>query len=591
MAFRAKDSDATIIADSQCTRLHITPLNPDLLPAILPPSILPNARNISYHSIETFPEKAYGFIELPAMDAEKVKKRLNGAILKGSKVRIEKARPQKEAVANDGGAPEKSKKQTKASRKRKRTDDTIIGAEIEDRFVKRGWTTPPAPGKLKENNKDKRKIKSKYTSNSECLFNTVIPPNVASKSKALDKPDKAERKKAKAGKDAVVHEFSKTTKYATFLRSTTSGNKKVSEGFIEDKGWVDEDGNVVEGVVSKLRKPPKTKKVSKPELPAAIEKQDSENSESESSANDSSSDEEEPAAISKATTDGAAPPAVEERSDDTSEEKSSPEGSSSEEESEYSSAVEMISKTVALAPSNDTETSSSGSSSSDSESDLESLEDEDTTPVQKEATSPHPLSRPQSSSGAPVNLSIKIPEPEITLTPVSATVHPLEALYKHPKLGQESVPKSAVPSFSFFGADGDVDEDEEMEEAQDKVPLTPFTQRDFEYRGLRSAAPTPDTAHANKRFMWPSSRDDDEDEDEVASCSPIRHQKFKNNEKSKPKGNGKEKSNEGEKEESDFQKWFYEHRGDTNRAWKKRRKIAGKEKRHRDNKKGGERVA
>src|SRR5712664_3144660 len=80
------------------TRLHITPFNPTLLNAILPPSILPNARNISYHTIETLPEKAYGYVELPKMDADKIKKKLNGSILKGIKVRIEAAKPKKEFV-------------------------------------------------------------------------------------------------------------------------------------------------------------------------------------------------------------------------------------------------------------------------------------------------------------------------------------------------------------------------------------------------------------------------------------------------------------------------------------------------------------
>jgi hypothetical protein len=34
---------------------------------------------------------------------------------------------------------------------------------------------------------------------------------------------------------------------------------------------------------------------------------------------------------------------------------------------------------------------------------------------------------------------------------------------------------------------------------------------------------------------------------------------------------------------SDFQKWFWEHRGDLNRSWKKRRKTTAKEKRYREN--------
>lgn len=39
---------------------------------------------------------------------------------------------------------------------------------------------------------------------------------------------------------------------------------------------------------------------------------------------------------------------------------------------------------------------------------------------------------------------------------------------------------------------------------------------------------------------------------------------------------------------SDFQKWFWENRGEVNRGWKKRRKVVSKEKRQRENRKRGE---
>jgi hypothetical protein len=157
-------------------------------------------------------------------------------------------------------------------------------------------------------------------------------------------------------------------------------------------------------------------------------------------------------------------------------------------------------------------------------------------------------------------LTIKIP------TPISA-VHPLEALYKRPKTDANPNPAS---SFSFFGADNN--EDVEVEtQLQLQVPLTPFTQKDFEFRGLRSAAPTPDTAHPNKRFIWPTA---DEDDDDNEASSPIRKD---------------DKPEEG-RSESDFQKWFWENRGETNRAWKKRRKEVAKEKRQRENRKRSDRA-
>ena len=44
------------------------------------------------------------------------------------------------------------------------------------------------------------------------------------------------------------------------------------------------------------------------------------------------------------------------------------------------------------------------------------------------------------------------------------------------------------------------------------------------------------------------------------------------------------------KEESTFRKWFYEHRGDNNRAWKKKRREAKKVQRQRENRRATRRV-
>ncbi|KAF4624050.1 hypothetical protein G7Y89_g14127 [Cudoniella acicularis] len=542
------ESTTSPTLENEYTRLHITPFNPNLLATILPPSILPNARNISYHIIQTFPEKGYGYVELPVMDAEKIKKKLNGSILKGTKVRIEKARPEKEAVIEkDEPAPPKKPKKD-SSKKRKRGDETIPAAEIGERQVKRGWTTPTAVVKSsKDKDKDKKKIKSKFTTGPECLFKTVLPPNVAANTKSTDV--KIEKKKRKAGKEAVVHEFAKSTKYATFLRDTSvSKNTKGVREFVEGKGWVDEGGNLVEEV-KKSRKPPKPAKAA-PKAPEVEAKKGG--AEEEESSDDSSSSDASEDAETKIISNPAVPE-VKEDSPASSSDSSSEESDSSSDESSESSEDES--------------------------------EDEASSESSEEKVHSRPVSRPQSSSGPPFNLSIKIPTPEISTTPIIAPgVHPLEALYKKSNPDTEAASKPDLPSFSFFGADADGDE--EMEEAQDKVPLTPFTQRDFEYRGIRSAAPTPDTAHANKKFRWPSVQPDEEEDDEEdeASSSPIR--KSSAGEGSKEMG----KKDDAAAPESDFQKWFYEHRGDTNRAWKKRRKTVAKEKRHRENKKRQERA-
>lgn len=487
------------------------------------------------------------------MDAEKIKKKLNGSILKGTKVKIDKARPQEEVVVEQAGEEEPERPQ-KGKKKRKR--DELPGVDIGERHVKRGWTTP-----AKDIPKDRIKTmaKSKFTTGPECLFKTNLPPNVASKTKTTEvKPDT--KRKKKPGKEAVVHEFTKTTKYATFLRSSSGPSKtKTVAEFVEDKGWVDEDGNLVEAVTKSRRS--KSKARTKAPAPVAIEEVDT-GSSSEASEVDITS----------------ALPGIQSEHKDVSGETSRSEGSSdaeealplvpvetvaesessSDESSEDESKIAKLSKEDSSSSSDEADTESEASSSSDDESEVE--EPQHTT-----------TSRPQSSAGPA--LTIKIPE-SITSTPVASSIHPLEALYKRPKKGDSNAPKLEAASFSFFGGDNEVNEDIEVE-TQLQIPLTPFTQKDFEYRGMRSAAPTPDTAHPNKRFIWPSKAGEDEDEDdEHEASSPIR--------KSELAKGGDENSGE---QESDFQKWFWENRGNVNRAWKKRKRTVAKEKRQRESRK------
>ncbi|TGO27439.1 hypothetical protein BPAE_0042g00520 [Botrytis paeoniae] len=615
---------------SEYTRLHITPLNPNLLTTIIPPSILPNAKNISYHTLETFQDRPYGFVDLPIMDAEKLKKKLHGSILKGSKIRIETARPAKDLspVNEPEPAPKRQREKKDPSKKRKRGEETIPAVVIGDRKVKRGWTTTATDiGKAKRESKElKNVVKSKYTTNEECLFKTILPPNVAAHTKATS-GEKSSRR-SKKGRGTVVHEFAKSTKYATFLRSNTEGTKsKPAVEFVDGKGWVDEDGNVVEEVVKKVRKSQKPPKVEELVQEKAMGKDSGSSSDQEkSSGGDSSSDESDfedramkkvrqAAEVESSSSSDSESSADEDeyikpqlKSEDIvmteaakealevpiEAEKLSGEESSSEEEVEHiNSSQPKVSK--AEAESED-DASSSGS---DTSSDSESLDSSDSDSGDEDASSvvassehlststpsamPPPTStmtpetktaRPQSSSG----LSITIPSPVVHSTPIPTEVHPLEALYKRSKPNPDSnsdepKPETKSTSFSFFGAD---DEDSDIGEEPNQIPLTPFTQRDFESRGLRSSAPTPDTAYANKRFVWPGVNEYDDDNNEGNSPTP--------KESMGGKIIFKEKESE-ETPESDFQKWFYEHRGENTRGWKKRRKAVAKEQRHRENKK------
>jgi hypothetical protein len=162
--------------------------------------------------------------------------------------------------------------------------------------------------------------------------------------------------------------------------------------------------------------------------------------------------------------------------------------------------------------------------------------------------------------------------PSFASTGSNPQIHPLEALYKKPRPipGTPKKPNLGIEiPFSFFDAE------EEAVGTAEPLPQTPFTQRDLQFRNVRSAAPTPDTAAPNKTVfgdVWGQGDDieneESEDQPDATPSAPL--------------------PTEGTQEtESEFAKWFWQHRGETNRSWKKRRREAGKEKRQNENKKRG----
>jgi hypothetical protein len=536
--------DATDLLPSY-TRLHITPLDPELLKVVLSSSVLPKARNISYHSIESFPEKRYGFVDLPVADAEKIKKKLHGAVLKGQKIRVEQARPETRqaplgdaAMAGEKAAKkEKKQKEKDKSKKRKRDAEEVVGVELEaGRRVKRGWTVPDEPKTRKEKDKrdkaakDKKKrkkeIKSKYTDHAECLVKTVLP-------KSAVVSDTTKRKKSK-DREVVIHEFEKTTKFPSFLKDAqpTSSKRKANLEFVDGKGWVDQDGAMVEAV--------RTRSATR----SAVARQAADSQEKEDSS------------------------------------------SSSEESSEESEDEEAEASLPVTTP-----------------------KSKSTYPQHDASSTSKPQAQRSRSSSAAKQLTIKIPPPPVVEIPKTPQVHPLEALYKKPRLPVDGTP-AAAPSepFSFFGSGNIEDEGDDVQQSGRpkmslQVPMTPFTRLDFERRGVRSAAPTPDTAHPNKMFrFWPREDGGEENIEE--------EQEEEEDEEAKPNGGsaevtgGHDDPSEDDAEEdgpdeddttkanpeTDFQKWFWENRGDLNRSWKKRRKTAAKEKRYRENKARAERA-
>ncbi|KAL2128107.1 hypothetical protein VTI74DRAFT_9644 [Chaetomium olivicolor] len=520
-------------------RLHVTPLDAELLKIVVSSALLPKARNISYHTIETFPEKRYGFLELPNEDAEKLRKKLNGSVLKGVKIRIERARPSRIPAPLGNKAMAKEKRSKKAAegvpppkdktKKRKRGAEELSGVVLEEgRKIKRGWTTADEP-REKRSKKDKEKKlkdkkkqpKSKYTDHPECLVKTILPANAAP---TLDADPSTPAKKKKKGKsrEVVVHEFEKTTKFPTFLKSAAGmGSSKPPPQYVDGNGWVDEHGNVVEAV--KARSPPAakillwSKSEDKPKKAVSDDESSSSSSDGEAEAEDESSDERAEEDKSEVTA-----PAAEDSS------------ASSDAESESASASP-------------------------------SLESEPQRPK---------------SSGSTKSLSITIPP---TTPNEPKVVHPLEALYKRQKPAdcENSAPAPKAQGFSFFAGGEEEDEEEDGADVRMQVPLTPFTRQDLELRGIRSAAPTPDTAHPNRSFKpW---EHDDDDEDYNDNDGPA-NEDF-DEEMGTPSRAAPAQLADGDgNHTSDFQKWFWENRGDLNRSWKKRRKLAGKEKRYRENK-------
>ncbi|CAK3816775.1 DNA ligase 1-like [Lecanosticta acicola] len=230
------------MATAERVRLHISPFNPELLDRYVPPSLKSQATNISFHSVATFPEKGFGYVELPAMEAQKLKQKLNGSTLKGSKVRIEEARPEKKRKAEvEEGDGEKTQKVKKTKKEKKKREEGVLpGYELEEgRHVKRGWTEDAGRAKKSKDGLDERKMKFK----TEVPLNKV-PSNEEKekKSKTKSKVDESE-KKAKSGKKAaVVKEFSRTTK----VPAGSIKSERKAASYEEGVGWVDEDGNVVE---------------------------------------------------------------------------------------------------------------------------------------------------------------------------------------------------------------------------------------------------------------------------------------------------------------------------------------------------------
>lgn len=452
-------------------------------------------------------------------------------------MKVEEARPKRVTeVPIAGKNDDDTTSARKTSRRRKsdaNRDGTLSGIRLPDeRKVKRGWTEPGTASKTRskkektgvstEKKKPKRKSES-ITGKEECLFKTKLPPNARSIEAEKSEHKKKRKQDEPPNGETVVHEFKNNTKHATFLRekSGTASTKPVVE-YVDGKGWVNEDGFVVEQAPSKAA-PRSTNSRSKRKT-----------------------------AVS--------PAASETSSSGTS-------SSESDESEDQDAALPTVLATVEK-PNTRNKTSA-----------------HELKPSNKAATQPDGLERLSivRSSATPPPTTSDISEPHIQ----SSEPHPLETLFKRPAKAASHAHTPRKPnlevstSFSFFDPDGH-EQEAVQHTPQTAVPQTPFTQQDLRERRQRSAAPTPDTAAPGKTFSSvfgegqsspiPSEDEEDEEDDEAGqSGSSLKTAET-------PMGG----VNAGG-EESQFAKWFWEHRGENNRAWKRRRREAAKENRQREN--------
>lgn len=503
-----KQAPAKADTEPATIRLHIVPLTPETTASLIPESVLDKAigQSLSYHTIQTFPENSYAFINLPKDQADKLKKRLNGSVFRGVKVRVEEARPETwathpepEGNMEDVESAKRARKEEKKEKmkrskaegepkvkKRKKGEDGILqGIELpEGRKVQRGWIKPAVPTGVSAKYAGKASSSAKKIedeSKRECLFKTPLPPNKATPKdeKGKDKEEKKEKKdKKKRKREVVIKEFKNNTKFPQFLRVSQldkdQAAEKMASEYVEGVGWVNAKGDVVEE--EKVKKGADRiiqTEVQVPEPADALKGVDV----TDASENDDD----------EVMVDAAIMVPIEAKA-------GSEDDSSLESESEPQIPVSK-------APSKKSQTTKpdSSSESSSSESDEEEITEKTSPITPVTPVSPtKPLRSSSTTSPKTTAPALQITIPTVTNPPIQA-VHPLEALYKPTtknttllQVGVAPSPASATTessAFKFgFGADYDSDEEEPVLQA-------PFRDR------YRSAAPTPDTAIGHRKFF------------------------------------------------------------------------------------------
>lgn len=459
-------------------------------------------------------------------------------------MRVEDARPEKprlkpveNTVTEDVDSLRKKVKRCDRG-KANNMEGVIVGFELpEGRTVQRGWTNPMVTS---QGTKTSKKIEhkqsktmnskaSKFSSGPECLFKTRLPPNAVDLANSRTEVKLRKRKRGLSTRDVVVHEFSNTKRHASFLRETrcVPDQGGTSEP-VTSKGWVVQDGTSNSA----------GKKINRSRI-----------------FNKDGSSEPEPDSSSPIIpSNNSANHTDQSQTGEETSTSSNPTSSDSEDTTKPEIEALRVSPTAVAQ-------SMTPDGRDIPEVPLNNNKAYHADAVARKTSSMSLSDRALATSG-------RLTEPHDTPEEDSVGTHPLETLFKRPRVAASSTPRKPTlevsTSFSFF----DHDTDEGMNTGL-LMPQTPFTQQDFRERRQRSAAPTPDTAAPGKTFgdVWVGDQEhmEDDDQDRV-------NPSFTNQETSKGVP------------ESDFSKWFWENRGETNRAWKRRRREAAKEKRQKGNK-------
>ncbi|PHH77841.1 hypothetical protein CDD82_3338 [Ophiocordyceps australis] len=556
-------AEATALLDAQSdsadyVRLHITPLDAELLSTYLSPTLVQLARNVSFHVPETWPEKRFGFVELPQPEATKLRKKLHGSMFKGARVRIEIARPQnwqKHSKRSESSAScdhDANENPPQSAKRQKREAGVLEGVRLGGRKVVRGWTEPLDTKIRSKRSKDtarecvrgdkkRSRPSSKYTDGPECLMRLKLPSNSASTTS--DPGVRSSSKRHNTHSTITIHEFENTTRYPSFLKNDPPLNYgQPAAEYIQGKGWVAQDGSIIEAVRAHTKE--------------KIQRQA-------------------PVESTTTTSDG-------ELDDGTTSSSNSTSAPQDQDSDPSISTADQVPRAAGICTHEDKETRSTPSCHDEAHCKASSHAKLDESP------------RPQSSSLPNTNLSIAIPPLSSPCT--TKPVHALEALYKRTKdvsIGQ----KNQTEPFHFFDLSSGGDE-MELSGASCVMPLTPRADRDR--RSIRSSAPTPDTAKpSHKRIFWsetdPEEEDDDDEDQDDEAGDEEEEEEDDDDDESKGKASHTDMRRDHDQEAptqqqvdngqpADFQSWFWQNRSDLNRSWMKRRKTAAKEERYKNNK-------